>query len=204
MLKWQNQISSWGWAENLQNLKNSYKQKWKKIQSKNGFWHRRRQVQYGTKMYTLRKSHASLGAAEPPVMNMLLSSSSLTRQKWLVPMGSVVKGRPSFFLTSLKVGVLIVGLFYGARNYLSYTMQHFLAFSDSPISYHPIPLRRLPWETGTNSRLDLVRKWGRTRIREQRQLSRATGEVCRCKGGVRCKPVRIQAGMCHCMAGMWW
>ena len=41
------------------------------------------------------------------------------------------------------VSVLIVGLFYGARNVLSYTrhkIQNVLAFIDSPI----IPLRRSP------------------------------------------------------------
>ena len=54
-------------------------------------------------LYPYWKSHASFGAAEPPVMNMLSFLSSLTRQKWLVPMGSEVKGRPSF-LSSLRYG----------------------------------------------------------------------------------------------------
>ena len=37
-------------------------------------------------------------------MNMLFSSSSLIRQKWLVAIGSVVKGRPSFLFSSLRYG----------------------------------------------------------------------------------------------------
>ena len=46
----------------------------------------------------------------------------------------------SYFALDSLVSVLIVGLFYGAKNVLFYTrcmMQHFLAFRDSP-SYHPI------------------------------------------------------------------
>ena len=42
------------------------------------------------------QSQASDGAALPPVMNKLSSSSSLTKQKWLVGMGSEAKGRSSF------------------------------------------------------------------------------------------------------------